>query len=566
MKTHHILLIIAFSPFFLFAQIKVGAYIPWTTYEAENMQTNGRILGPAYLPYHVETESSGQKCVLLSSTEQYVTFDALENANSMVIRYSLPDAAKGNGITSSLKILINNKVVGHYKISSQYCMLYGKYPFSNNPSYGSPRNFYSAIRIKALNINKGDHIKIQLDKVHHNTCIVDLVDLEEIAPPLSRPLNSLSLTDKRFGGNIDYTKALRNCIALAAKTGKIVWMPPGNYKITGDIVLPEGITIKGAGMWYTTLLGDSLQYNNENKRVRLIGNGSNIHLADFSIIGRLNYRDDKEANDGIVGSFGINSIIKNIWIEHTKVGMWLENSSHLLVEGCRLRNTIADGINFCVGMNQSIIKDCTARGTGDDCFAIWPTVSQPQDFYPEKNLVINCTAELPFLANGVAIYGGKSNKVENCVFKDISAGSAILISTTFPTEDKNTNNNFSGITTIKNCHINTSGGFDHEWGWRAAVEICLDQRNISGIHLQNLTIKNSLSNAISIISKSLSGKRLDLSATSFSHIKIMHYAIAVKHKYGLYISNLVKGNLTINQSEMQEIKNDAKYLSLEIAP
>jgi hypothetical protein len=70
--------------------------------------------------------------------------------------------------------------------------------------------------------------------------------------------------------------------------------------------------------------------------------------------------------------------------------------------------------------------------------------------------------------------------VKDCSFIDISPGSAILISTTFPTEDsdKNINNNFSGTPIIENCDIRTSGGFDHEWGWRAALQICLDKRSI----------------------------------------------------------------------------------------
>ncbi|MDQ6763484.1 MAG: hypothetical protein M3015_12765, partial [Bacteroidota bacterium] len=41
------------------AKEKYGANIPWTTYEAERMKTNGTILGPAYDPFLVETESSG---------------------------------------------------------------------------------------------------------------------------------------------------------------------------------------------------------------------------------------------------------------------------------------------------------------------------------------------------------------------------------------------------------------------------------------------------------------------------------------------------------------------------
>src|SRR5260221_11361389 len=170
-----------------------------------------------------------------------------------------------------------------------------------------------------------------------------------LPPPLKAPSNSLSVTDKSFrkgDSTQDYTEAFKKCIAKAAETGKSVWIPQGTFKITGDIILPSNITVQGAGMWYTQLVGDEAQYTNANRRVRLKGNGSNIHIADFAIIGKLNYRSDKESNDGIVGSFGTNSTISSIWFEHTKVGMWIENSKNLKITGCRMRNTNADGINF----------------------------------------------------------------------------------------------------------------------------------------------------------------------------------------------------------------------------
>ncbi len=558
------LILTACSPFTSFSQQQLGADIPWITYEAENMRTDAKVIGPLYTPYHVETESSGQKCVQLTGNDQYVEFTAGTASNTMVIRYSLPDDEKGNGTRSRLGIYKNGKLIGSYNISSRHSRLYGTYPFTNNPAAGKPRNFYDEIRIKDLHISKNDVIRIQLEAANNDakTCILDLVDLENIAPPLTMPENAISLSDKRFGTDSDYTGALRQCIALAAKTGKTVWMPPGNYQITGDILVPAGVTIQGAGMWYTTLTGDSADYIHEDKRIRIIGKGSNIHLSDFAIIGSLNYRSDKEANDGITGCYGSHSSVTRIWLEHTKVGMWIENSSHLMVQGCRIRNTMADGINFCVGMNNSVIKNCTARGTGDDCFAIWPTTFKQQQFHPENILIINCTAQLPFLANGAAIYGGQSNEVKNCSFIDISAGSAILISTTFPTENKDVHNNFSGKTRVENCTIGTSGGFDHEWGWRAAVEICLDKRSIRGLCLQKLTIKNSFSNAISVVARNAPDTAGSLLDASMSEIKVSNYGTGVKNGYALYISDCAHGNLRFNRSEIHNIENQSKNFTL----
>ena len=553
------------------AQEKSGAIIPWTTYEAEDMKTTGAVLGPNYSPYRVETESSGQKCVKLSRKGQYVEFTSAGNDNSIVIRFSLPDSKDGSGTSATLALYKNGNLIQDYRISSRYAWLYGKYPFTNDPAAGTPRHFYDEMRVTGLTIAKGDVIRVQRDDQKEDDagyCIIDLVDLENVGAPLIEPANSLSVTDKSFRGidtTDDYTGAFRNCIAKARETGKTVWIPAGTYKITGDIILPANITVQGAGMWYTQLVGDETLYADPNRRVRLKGNGSNIHIADFAVIGKLTYRSDKEANDGIVGSYGTNSTISRIWIEHTKVGMWIENSENLKITGCRMRNTMADGINFCVGMAGSTIENCTARGTGDDCFAIWPTTFLKQFFSPGHNLIAHCTASLPYLANGAAIYGGDSNQIKHCSFVDISQGSAILISTTFPTEDKGKgiNNNFSGNTVVEDCDITTSGGFDHEWGWRAAVEICVDRRNISGLELNNLNIANSLSNGLSVIAKNEAEKIGVLSDAILRNITISGVGIGVKGKYSLFINSDAHGSLTIKKSDIQGIKNESGNFTIE---
>ncbi|HEY0273609.1 MAG TPA: glycosyl hydrolase family 28-related protein [Chitinophaga sp.] len=567
MNNHHLLLFfLLLVPLLAAAQEKRGADIPWTTYEAENMHTTGIVLGPRYDPYQVETESSGQRCVRLNGKGKYVEFTAAAQANSLVIRYSLPDAAKGGGLHSTLGVYKNGRLAQHCSITSTYCMLYGKYPFSNDPDSGRARNFYDEVRLRDLPVAKGDVIRIQLDPgaLDVNTCIIDLADLELVAPPLPMPANAVSLATFSDGSG-DYTRALRDCISAAARANKIVWLPAGAYKITGDIVVPSDITIQGAGMWYSTLEGDAHEYNNASGRVRIKGNGSNIHLADFAITGKLNYRSDHETNDGIFGSYGSGSTISRLWIEHTKVGMWIENSSGLQIEGCRMRNTIADGINFCVGMYQSTIRNCTTRGGGDDCFAIWPAPFRKQEFTPGHNLITHCTGQLVFLANGAAVYGGESNVVQNCSFSDITPGCAILVSSTFPTENDahKVHNNFSGNTVIENCDIRTSGGFDHEWDWRGAVEVCVDKRNIAGLVLRDLHIENSLSNAITIRGKNAGTQTGALSNALLENITVQQYGLGTKAGYGLYIAPDTHGDIMVKTASLGAIKNDATSFTIQ---
>ena len=552
------------------ARAGIGADMPWTTYEAEDMKTTGTVLGPKYSPYLVETESSGQKCVKLVAAGEYVEFTAQSPANAMVVRYSLPDAQGGGGINSTLSLYQNGKFVKKFPITSSYSWLYGKYPFTNDPKAGKPRNFYNEFRLKDLAIAKGDVIRLQKTDNDAPYCIVDLVDLENVAPPLAAPANSLSVT--KFGaggtGETDDTQALRNCIAEAVKRGKIVWVPAGDYKVTGDIILPSDVTLQGAGMWHTTFVGDDELYSQSNRRVRFKVTGNNIHLADFAIIGKLNYRNDNEPNDGIVGAHAENSTISRIWVEHTKVGMWFYVCSNLVVDGCRLRDTLADGINFCVDTRNSVVQNCTTRNTGDDCFAMWPAASD-QSFVqqapaPGSNVFRHCTGQLPFLANGGAIYGGANNRIEDCLFTDISPGCGILLSTTFPTADesKKIDNNFSGTTVVQNCDLIRCGGYDHDWAWRAAFQLCMDRRSISGVEISNVNIKDSMSDGFSIVAPGSKKGQGTLSNVRLKNVNIPNYGLGTDSRHGLWVRDDAYGNVTIINSKIADIQNSSTNFTI----
>ena len=209
----------------------------------------------------------------------------------------------------------------------------------------------------------------------------------------------------------------------------------------------------------------------------------------------MNYRNDSEANDGFSEVFGTNSSIARVWVEHTKTGAWLANALGMLITDCRFRNTIADGINIDVGMQGCIVSNCTARGTGDDSFAIWPATYRTAAYQPGYNVFTHCTAQSPWFANACGIYGGVSNRVENCRFVDTPDGCGILIAGTFPIGS----NVFAGITVAQNCDLVRCGGFDPGWQWRGALTLCPQNIDINGVQINNLNISNSLSYAVQIV-------------------------------------------------------------------
>lgn len=561
----------------------IGADRPWRTYLAQDMRTNAPVLGPRYDPNQVETESSGQRCVRLTARRDYVEFVVQAPANAMVVRYSLPDHPEGGGVSSSLTLYRNGRPVRDIAITSKYAWVYGRYPFSNKPSAGRPRRFYDEVRLKGLAFAKGDVIRLQKADDAAAWCIVDLVDLENVAPPAAATANALSPMDFGAGGKgeTDDTRALRDCITEAAKRGMGVFAPPGTYRLTGEIGVPSNMTFQGAGAWHTTFVGDPDLYAQPGRRVRFVLAGRNTHLADFAIVGNLDYRNDAEPNDGVMGVHASDCTLSRIWVEHTKVGMWFFGCANMVVEGCRFRNTMADGINLCTHSRDCLVENCTTRNTGDDGFAIWPAAFDHSHIQtappPGRNVIRRCTAELPYLANGGAIYGGADNRIEDCLFSDITAGCGILISSTFPTADKThgIDYNFSGVTIARNCRLVRCGGFDHDWAWRAALQICVDQTDISGVSLSRIDVRDSLSDGFSVVGAGArigpdafkaSGARKArgaLSKARLDRIDIRGVGLGAPGRHQLWVQEDARGSLSITRSRIADRANQSPDFSMQ---
>ncbi len=540
------LLLLLLSPL-LRAATAPGATVPWTTYEAEAMTiSGGAILGPqaqtadknAYPPNSVARESSGQQCVQLTAAGSYVQFTATAAANAMVIRYSIPDSANGAGLSSTLTVTVNGGQSADLAITSAYSWRYGAYPFSNTPSdataggatpFDGPRNYYDEVRAMGFAINAGDTVRIA--KTANDAAsylIIDLVDLEAVPAAIGQPAGSLSVKAPPFNakgdGVSDDTAAIQAALSAGQGAGKAIYIPPGTYLVSANFSAMSDLTVQGAGMWYATLVGNPATYNNgPGNRIQFTGaaGASNIALADFAITGRLDHRNDGEANDGIQGEFGTGSSLSRLWIEHTKTGIWPRNANGLLVDSCRIRNTIADGINFNIGMRNSTISNCTARGTGDDSFAFWPEsaadIGGTERFAPGLNVLKNCTALGNCLANGSAIYGGQGNAIQDCLFQDIAYGAGIFISGNFPVSS---DGGFSGTTALLDCTIIHAGGFDTA-EWHGALTVNPAALGIPGLNISGMTISGSLSDGIMF----MGGGSSSLGGASMSGVSVSAFGL-----------------------------------------
>jgi len=283
----------------------------------------------------------------------------------------------------------------------------------------------------------GTKVRVQVDRGDTGpSYTIDLADFEQVPAPYARPAGYISAT--AFGadptGARNSTADLQAAVNAAEAQHKGLYIPMGTYTVTGHVILND-VTIRGAGPWYTLLhgLGVGLYgdypanpkqwYNNANADGRHAPS-TNVQIYDLMIQGETTDRQDTLQVNGIGGAMGGGSIIQNVWIEHTKVGMWFDGPfSDLLVVGCRLRDLTADGLNLHDGISNVAVEQTQVRNTGDDGLAWWSDVDS--DAY---DVFRNDTVQIPNVANNIGMYSGDQLSVLNNYLSDtVTHGAGIQI-------------------------------------------------------------------------------------------------------------------------------------------
>ncbi|GAA1667364.1 hypothetical protein GCM10009765_16030 [Fodinicola feengrottensis] len=498
-----------------------GATVPYTEYEAESGSTNASVIGPDRTYLTLASESSGRRAVQLSSTGQYVQFTLTKPTNSIVLRYAIPDNAAGTGITAPLALYANGNKIQDLSLSSTYSWVYGAYPYNNDPAGGSGHHFYDEIRAQIGSWPAGTVLKLQKDASSTASYYaIDLIDTEQVAAALAMPANYLSITSYGAVANDsgDDTSAINSAISAAQSQGKGVWIPAGTF-ITTSRFNVSGVSIRGAGPWYSTLRGT-------NGKGGFYGTGGNVQLADFTFAGDVRYRDDQNFDSALDGTFGAGSLVFNVWIEHVKVGMWIDSgTSGFYAAGVRIRDTFADGVNIHANVSNIRVDQSVTRNTGDDALAM----------FSEGSAVTNSaytydTATLPLLANTVGIYGGDGNRVEDCLLSDtVNASAGIAISTRFGPVP------FSGTTSVQRNTLTRTGGYEPNWAAQlGALWIYADTADITAPVL----VKD-----LSIVDSRYQGILLSFQKT-ISNLSLDHVAVNGAGTYGIELN--AAGSATVS--------------------
>ncbi|PKT74859.1 mycodextranase [Streptomyces populi] len=510
-----------------------GATVDFAEQEAENASTDGTVIGPDRTAYTLPSEASGRAAVRLEPG-RYVEFTLPRAADALTVRYSIPDAPEGGGITAPLDVSVDGRHRATMTLTSRYSWLYNQYPFSNDPRGDllhpdwwitecgcvpaattpapaidkpfRPSHFYDEQRLLlGRRYTAGDTVRLTMPR--NSTAawtVIDLLDTQLVgAPHVERHAVNVLAFGADPTGRRDAGDAFDRAVTHARKRHLEVYLPPGTYQVNRHIVVDD-VTIVGAGSWYTIVKGHQVTLDTPASdgsvhtgvgfygKDAADGGSHDVHLSGFAVEGDVRERVDTDQVNAIGGALG-DSTIDGLYLHHTKVGMWFDGPmAGLRVTRTVIADQIADGVNFHTGVTGSSVSDTFVRNTGDDGLAMWSEKSADA-----RNVFAHNTVQSPVLANGIALYGGTDNTVTgNLVADPVREGSAIQVGSRFGAEP------FGGHLRITDNTTVRSGPFELNWKiglgalWFYALERDIDADiEVTGDHFLDNTY-----NAVMLVS------------------------------------------------------------------
>ena len=483
-----------------------GAKMPYTTHEAENATIeNGATIQQSTDMESTAVEATNQTYVELPKKDAAVTFNVTEPANALNVRYTIPD-----GVSGQLDVQVNGSSVGNLDLSSHSAWQYlkGDHEYDQVVDGSSARFRFDETRLllKDIQLKSGDKISLVKKKDDNVTYGIDFIELEQAPAPVAQGENSISIVDKGASANDDSddTAALLAAVEEAKASGKSVYIPEGRFNFDKQVnIEADNLKISGAGVWHTQL------HFTSDKRYGggiVFGHNSNgIELSNLYMDSNLTSRYNEDAQyKAISGTLGKDSKIHDIWVQHFEVGMWIGDydqmgnmkyTDGLVVENARIRNNLADGINFAQGTKNSTVKNSNIRGNGDDGLAIWSSISDGTNAAAEENnKFLNNTIESGWRAAGIGIFGGKGHEISGNLIKDVFAGAGIRVNTVFAGHNFDLND--SGIKIHDNTILRSGTTNDLYNLHRGAIDFQQVRGTIKNVAIYDNKLLNTLAEPV----------------------------------------------------------------------
>ena len=494
-------LVPALVPSAVAAVDQYGATVPYTRYEAEEAsRSDGTTLERSDDLESTAIEASGQSYVALNDKNSSVDFAASAAANALDLRFTLPDHTSGR-----VDVRVNNETVATLDLSSESAWQYvgGSSVYDESGAGLRARFRFDEVHtLLGRQVQKGDHIQIVKIGDDQNSYGIDFIELEQAAPAIERPEGAVSIADynnARPGDGVADDAALAAAMDAAANTAsKTVYIPAGTWEFSGKIGISHpGLTFQGAGLWYTNIFFTS----DQAKGGGIVFNhgASNETLTDFAMSSNLKSRYNQEAQyKGFSGEAGDDTRVANVWVEHFECGFWMGDyvdASQMLyingmvIENARIRNNLADGVNFAQGTKDSTVRNSSVRGNGDDGLASWSSIdtySHSEARVAEGNSFIGNTVELGWRASGIGIFGGKSHVIKDNLIVNNFSGAGIRLNTVFDGHNFDLNTD-QGITIAHNKLVRSGTTDDFYGKTRGAI----DFQEAKG-EIRNVTVSDNL--------------------------------------------------------------------------
>lgn len=494
-------LVPALVPSAVAADDQYGASVPYTRYEAEEAsRSDGTTLERSDDLESTAIEASGQSYVALNDKNSSVDFTATAAANALDLRFTLPDHTSGR-----VDVRVNNETVATLDLSSESAWQYvgGSSVYDESGAGLRARFRFDEVHtLLGRQVQKGDHIQIVKVGDDQNSYGIDFIELEQAAPAIERPEGAVSIADynnARPGDGVADDAALAAAMDAAANTAsKTVYIPAGTWEFSGKIGISHpGLTFQGAGLWYTNIFFTS----DQAKGGGIVFNhgASNETLTDFAMSSNLKSRYNQEAQyKGFSGEAGDDTRVANVWVEHFECGFWMGDyvdasqmlyTNGMVIENARIRNNLADGVNFAQGTKDSTVRNSSVRGNGDDGLASWASIdtySHSEARVAEGNSFIGNTVELGWRASGIGIFGGKSHVIKDNLIVNNFSGAGIRLNTVFDGHNFDLNTD-QGITIAHNKLVRSGTTDDFYGKTRGAI----DFQEAKG-EIRNVTVSDNL--------------------------------------------------------------------------